>query len=606
MAAGRIVIPGWMPALDSNGSPIPNAQIYLYLNGTTTLATVYSDDTLTTPIANPVEANSSGQFPEIWADDANLFSVSVDAPFGPPGIPFTFDSIGPATASAVIEVATEAGAAAAGVVVATKLDKINAATPLGLAVPTLRSEADRLATETAVAGKDFSVTADGSTNDALAIQRLIDYARINGRAIDIVLPPVGTIGCGQAIIINGDNIRLIGPGKGALHNSGSPPPGVALIPVGGYSGPLMRHESVIDPTGYKVHGGGFVGLTTRGNPLRALDVTSVLGGEYDLYCEGVTGEAAVIFKTLKDQRATLPNRQLGEAGDNQQFSLKLRGRITGENGANASAHGVIFRGCGTTEGGNTSAARRIDIDMRTVNGHMVLVEAADTLAMELRHEGLGTGRCLYVKGATANTVVDDIYAYIAANTQAVFEGTETLGVIGAPGGLVTTDRNNSTPRPIIGTGCNVVVIDPDLQIGMRMVAALSAGDIFGLNLLRAAVASNVGFASGDSGAGAHVMRMASGGRVVWGESSATRGRALLQNGLVGLDLNGDFVATKMSTTAGGITQKPTPGWKTSHAPLELFCEVVPGTTEADPVTMRFFYKTPSGIVKAAFISMPTL
>ena len=120
MAAGRIVVPGWMPALDSNGAPIPNAQIYIYLNGTTTLATVYSDDTLTTPIANPVEANSSGRFPEIWADDANLFSISVDAPFGPPGIPFSFDSIGPATVSAVIETATEAGTAAANAVVAGK------------------------------------------------------------------------------------------------------------------------------------------------------------------------------------------------------------------------------------------------------------------------------------------------------------------------------------------------------------------------------------------------------------------------------------------------------------------------------------------------------
>lgn len=119
MAAGRIVVPGWMPALDSNGAPIPNAQIYIYLNGTTTIATVYSDDTLTTPIANPVEANSSGQFPEIWADDANLFSISVDAPFGPPGIPFTFDSIGPATVSAVIEVATDA----ANAVVAGKANK---------------------------------------------------------------------------------------------------------------------------------------------------------------------------------------------------------------------------------------------------------------------------------------------------------------------------------------------------------------------------------------------------------------------------------------------------------------------------------------------------
>ena len=122
MAAGRIILPGWMPAVDSDGVPIPNARMFFYENQTTTLATVYADMTLTTPLTNPVEANSSGQFPAIWADDANLFSVSVDAPYGPPGIPFTFDSIGPATASAVIEVATDAGTAAANAVVAGKAD----------------------------------------------------------------------------------------------------------------------------------------------------------------------------------------------------------------------------------------------------------------------------------------------------------------------------------------------------------------------------------------------------------------------------------------------------------------------------------------------------
>ena len=99
MAAGRIIVPSWMPALDSDGIPIPNARMFFYQNQTTTLATVYSDMTLTTPLTNPVEANSSGQFPAIWADDANLFSVTVDAPYGPPGQPFTFDDLGPSTSS---------------------------------------------------------------------------------------------------------------------------------------------------------------------------------------------------------------------------------------------------------------------------------------------------------------------------------------------------------------------------------------------------------------------------------------------------------------------------------------------------------------------------
>ena len=99
MAAGRIIVSGWMPALDSDGEPIPNARMYFYQNQTTSLAVVYTDATLTTPLPNPVAANSSGQFPAIWADDANLFSVTIDAPFGPPGQPFTYDSLGPSTSA---------------------------------------------------------------------------------------------------------------------------------------------------------------------------------------------------------------------------------------------------------------------------------------------------------------------------------------------------------------------------------------------------------------------------------------------------------------------------------------------------------------------------
>lgn len=95
MAAGRIVIPSWMPALDSDGTPIPNARMFFYENETTTLATVYADQGLTTPLTNPVEANSSGRFPDVWADDTNLFSIVVDAPYGPPGQPFTYDNIKP-------------------------------------------------------------------------------------------------------------------------------------------------------------------------------------------------------------------------------------------------------------------------------------------------------------------------------------------------------------------------------------------------------------------------------------------------------------------------------------------------------------------------------
>ena len=93
MASGRIFLPGWMPAVDSDGNPIPNVRAFFYQNGTDILASVYADAELATPLTNPVEANSSGRFPQIYASDAVLYSASVEAPYGPAGQPFTFDGL---------------------------------------------------------------------------------------------------------------------------------------------------------------------------------------------------------------------------------------------------------------------------------------------------------------------------------------------------------------------------------------------------------------------------------------------------------------------------------------------------------------------------------
>lgn len=111
MAAGRLIVPGWMPALDEDGNPIPNARVFFYLNKTTTLAAVFSDEAMTVPLVNPVPSNASGRFPAVWANDSVLYSVSVDAPYGPAGIPFTYDDLS-ASMAADILVAGAAEAAA--------------------------------------------------------------------------------------------------------------------------------------------------------------------------------------------------------------------------------------------------------------------------------------------------------------------------------------------------------------------------------------------------------------------------------------------------------------------------------------------------------------
>jgi hypothetical protein len=95
MAAGRLVYVGFMPAIDPDGVPYPDARFTVYQNRTTTLAVIYADEALTTPLANPVLADSSGQFPPVWADDGMLFSASISSLSQP--LAETIDDLAPST-----------------------------------------------------------------------------------------------------------------------------------------------------------------------------------------------------------------------------------------------------------------------------------------------------------------------------------------------------------------------------------------------------------------------------------------------------------------------------------------------------------------------------
>lgn len=53
-------------ALDGNGNPYSGAKLYFFNAGTTTPKTVYSDSGLTTPISQPVIADSAGRFVQIF------------------------------------------------------------------------------------------------------------------------------------------------------------------------------------------------------------------------------------------------------------------------------------------------------------------------------------------------------------------------------------------------------------------------------------------------------------------------------------------------------------------------------------------------------------
>lgn len=107
MTAGRLVLPALMPARDRNGRLVPGARMRVWNNKTTTNAAIYSDADLTTPIPNPVTANSSGVFPSVWAEGGTdeapvLYTLAFNTFSGSSfSNPSAFDDVRPVVSLAV-------------------------------------------------------------------------------------------------------------------------------------------------------------------------------------------------------------------------------------------------------------------------------------------------------------------------------------------------------------------------------------------------------------------------------------------------------------------------------------------------------------------------
>lgn len=252
MASGRLFLPGWMPARDSNGDPIPNVSVSFYQNGTDILASVFSDPGLVTPLTNPVAANSSGRFPQIYASDAITYSASVEAPYGPAGQPFTFDGLQASQAAdiaaanlaqgaaedaetaladtlAAIEAATEAGggsaavagalagatagavagSAAAVAVVAGKLDRNGSNSQSGILLNINASPGNKVAQ-----GQNFGMVANGIANDTTALANAI-AAATDIQGLSAVNLPVGVIRVTGTSFLTRSNFSLVGQGSGS-------------------------------------------------------------------------------------------------------------------------------------------------------------------------------------------------------------------------------------------------------------------------------------------------------------------------------------------------------------------------------------------------------
>lgn len=224
MAAGRIVLPPYFPARDRTGRLVSGAKLYVYENGTTTKATIYSDVGLSSAQANPVTANSSGQFPSIYAEAGSaetpvLYTLAVTGNAGENiGNPSVLDNWQPSldgdtASSALAEAAAESAAADADAAAAALADMLavqamgdDAAAIAARAAKSAnggdfadreavtsnllfrfyssdavsRSLKDKLA-DNAVSVMDFGAVGDGLTDDSTAFQAAINAS--NGRPV---------------------------------------------------------------------------------------------------------------------------------------------------------------------------------------------------------------------------------------------------------------------------------------------------------------------------------------------------------------------------------------------------------------------------------------
>lgn len=80
--AAQIYYPPFIPAFSSNGAPVAGAMLNFYVSGTSMRTPVFADDALTIPLPNPVVADGSGKYPNVFLDEAIVYRVVQTGPDG--------------------------------------------------------------------------------------------------------------------------------------------------------------------------------------------------------------------------------------------------------------------------------------------------------------------------------------------------------------------------------------------------------------------------------------------------------------------------------------------------------------------------------------------
>lgn len=192
MAARQIIVAGAMPSRNNNGRAMP-AQLYFYVPDAafSTPKSVYTDNSLETAHDFPVESDSSGRFPQIWAEEGEFFDVvwketATGRQHG------AFENVQP-LADALLASATQADAAADAAEVSAT-EAAQSATDLAASVAAAEAAAD---IAVAAAADAVEIAGFDPTNYALRARSIIGGGLATGggdlnadRTITVTAAPV--------------------------------------------------------------------------------------------------------------------------------------------------------------------------------------------------------------------------------------------------------------------------------------------------------------------------------------------------------------------------------------------------------------------------------